>query len=114
MTIWPGSFLLYKTLKDNGIDVYSATTDALTSEKDDVAQTLTLLKIEDEKPKIGGWRLEKPKQVRLPTDDHKLKYNELINPSQPTNKRLNVEHEWDTDTICRQTTYYSVWRQVSY
>ena len=92
----------YETLKENGIDVYSVKTDALTIKKDDVAKTLKLLKVEEEKHKIGGWRLEKSKRVRLPTDDYKLKYNELVNVPQPTNERLNIEDEWDTDTICKQ------------
>ena len=92
----------YETLKENGIDVYSVKTDALTIKKGDVAKTLKLLKVEEEKHKIGGWRLEKSKRVRLPTDDYKLKYNELVNVPQPTNERLNIEDEWDTDTICKQ------------
>ena len=92
----------YETLKENGIDVYSVKTDALTIKKDDVARTVKLLKVEEEKHKIGGWRLEKSKRVRLPTDDYKLKYNELVDVSQLKNERLNIEDEWDTHTICKQ------------
>ena len=92
----------YETLKDNGIGVYSVKTDALTIKKDDVARTVKLLKVEEEKHKIGGWRVEKSKRVRLPTDDYKLKYNELVDVPQPKNERLNIEDEWDTHTICKQ------------
>ena len=77
-------------------------TDALTIKKDDVAKTLKLLKVDEEKHKIGGWRLEKSKRVRLPTDEYKLKYNELVNVPQPTNERLNIEDEWDIHKICKQ------------
>ena len=92
----------YETLKENGIDVYSVKTEALTIKKDDVARTVKLLKIEEEKHKIGGWRLEKSKQVRLPTDDYKLRYNQLVDVPQPKNERLNIEDEWKTDKICKQ------------
>ena len=92
----------YETLKENGIYVYSVKTDALTIKKDDVAKTLKLLKVDEEKHKIGGWRLEKSKRVRLPTDEYKLNYNELVNVPQPTNERLNIEDEWDTHKICKQ------------
>ena len=92
----------YETLKENGIGVYSVKTDALTIKKDDVARTVKLLKVEEGKHKIGGWRLEKSKRVRLPTDDYKLKYNELVVVPQPKNERLNIEDEWDTHTICKQ------------
>ena len=60
------------------------------------------MKVEKGKHKIGGWRLEKSKRVRLPTDDYKLKYNELVVVPQPKNERLNIEDEWDTHTICKQ------------
>ena len=92
----------YETLKDNGIGVYSVKTDALTIKKDDVARTVKLLKVEEEKHKIGGWRVEKSKRVRLPSDDYKLKYNELVDVPQPKNERLNIEDEWDTETISKQ------------
>ena len=92
----------YETLKQNGVDVYSVKTDALTIKKDDVAKTLKLLKVEEEKHKIGGWRLEKSKRVRLPTDDYKLKYNVLVDVPQLKNERLNIEDEWDTETISKQ------------
>ena len=92
----------YETLKENGIGVYSVKTDALTIKKDDVARTVKLLKVEEEKHKIGGWRLEKSKRVRLPTDDYKLKYNELVDVPQLINERLNIEDEWDTDKISKQ------------
>ena len=92
----------YETLKGNGIDVYSVKTDALTIKKDDVAKTLKLLKVEEEKHNIGGWRVEKSKRVRLPTDDYKLKYNELIDVPHLNNERLNIEDEWDTETISKQ------------
>ena len=42
------------------------------------------------------------KRVRLPTDDYKLKYNQLVDVPQPKNERLNIEDEWDTHTICKQ------------
>ena len=92
----------YETLKENGIGVYSVKTDALTIKKSDVARTVKLLKVEEEKHKIGGWRLEKSKRVRLPTDDYKLKYNELVDVPQLKNERLNIEDEWDTDKISKQ------------
>ena len=92
----------YETLKGNGIGVYSVKTDALTIKKDDVARVVKLLKVEEEKHKIGGLRVEKSKRVRLPTDDYKLKYNELVDMPQLKNERLNIEDEWDTETICRQ------------
>ena len=92
----------YETLKENGIGVYSVKTDALTIKKDDVARAIKLLKVEEEKHKIGAWRVEKSKRVRLSTDDYKLKYNELADVPQPKNERLNIEDEWDTDTICKQ------------
>ena len=92
----------YETLTENAIDVYSVKTDALTIKKDDVARTVKLLKIEEEKHGIGGWRLEKSKRVRLPTDDYKLRYNELVDVPQPKNERLNIEDEWNTDKICKQ------------
>ena len=92
----------YETLKQNGVDVYSVKTDALTIKKDDVAKTLKLLKVEEEKHKIGGWRVEKSKRVRLPTDDYKLKYNELVDVPQLRNEKLNIEDEWDTETISKQ------------
>ena len=60
------------------------------------------MKVEEEKHKIGGWRRENSKRVRLLTNKYKLKYHELINPTQPTNERPDIEDEWDTDTICKQ------------
>ena len=92
----------YETLKENGIGVYSVKTDALTIKKDDVARAVKLLKVEEEKHKIGGWRVEKSKRVRLPTDDYKLKYNQLVDVPQLKNEKLNIEDEWDTHQICQQ------------
>ena len=92
----------YETLKGNGIGVYSVKTDALTIKKDDVARVVKLLKVEEEKHKIGGWRVEKSKRVRLPTDDYKLKYNQLVDVPQLKNERLTIEDEWDTETISKQ------------
>ena len=60
------------------------------------------MKVEEEKHKIGGWRVEKSKRVRLPTDDYKLKYNQLVDVPQLKNERLTIEDEWDTHTICKQ------------
>ena len=92
----------YETLKENGIGVYSVKTDALTIKTDDVARAVKLLKVEEEKHKIGGWRVEKSKRVRLPTDDYKLKYNQLVDVPQLKNEKLNIEDEWDTETISKQ------------
>ena len=92
----------YETMKKNDIEVYSVKTDALTIKKSDVARTIKLLGIEEEKHKIGGWRHEKHKRVRLPPDEYKLKYNELVEVPQQTNERLNIEDEWDTQHICKQ------------
>ena len=89
-------------MKKNDIEVYSVKTDALTIKKSDIARTMKLLKVEEEKHKIGGWRHEKHKRVRLPPDEYKLKYNELVEVPQQTNERLNIEDEWDTQHICKQ------------
>ena len=58
----------YQTLTTNGIDVFSVKTDAFTIKEKDFAAAQACLHVHDD---IGGWRLEKREDIKLPSDAYK-------------------------------------------
>ena len=86
----------YKSLVDNGIEVFSVKTDAFTIK----AINPTVKASIDFHDKIGGWRVSKYENINLPTDLYKYQYNTEMKIDVPTCERVELNDEWDCDAMC--------------
>ena len=93
-------FTTYKTLTDNGINVFTVKTDAYTINTSDVSKANKLLNFDN---KIGSWRIsiEETKHINLPSKDYELVENNFINIKPPTFEMLSVNNEYDKDELCQ-------------
>ena len=89
----------YITLKEKGIEVYAVKTDAFHISKADVKKAKKVLTFHSD---IGGWRVERSKMLRPPTEKYFWKHNELPKIPVFTNTPVDVEDEWDTENICHK------------
>ena len=86
-----------KTLKDNGIDIYSVKTDAFTIKNTDLESAMKLLKFSKS---FGGWRLSKEDNIIFPTDKLQLLDNSEVKIQPVKVERLEVTDEYNCDEIC--------------
>jgi thymidine kinase len=88
----------YNTLRDNNINVYSIKTDAFTIKREDLQKAKELLAFGG----IGKWRVDKyGDDIRLPYLDFTFEEIEEIPITVPTNERIHIEDEYNTEEICK-------------
>ena len=76
--------------------VYSVKTDAFTSKGTDEVRAREVLDFNDD---VGGLRVSKTDDRKLPTDDYKFVKNELIKIPVYESREIAVEDEYNTDNI---------------
>ena len=79
--------------------VYSMKTDAFTIESKDEAKAREVLDFHNN---VGGWRVSKTDDIKLPTDEYKFVENELIEIPVYESKEIEIEDEYNTDTIVQK------------
>ena len=91
----------YNKLINNGLDVWSVKTDAFVIRHDHLNKAKKAIKFNNN---IEGWRYENGKRITPPSEKYKM--NESTIPTIPIyeNETLDVENEWDTESIAKQIT----------
>ena len=84
-------------LINNGVDVFSVKTDAFTIRECDIDKARELVEFNND---IGGWRVSKTDDYKLPQDNFKMIINKEIQITEPTAERVEIQNEWDTQEIC--------------
>ena len=93
------NFTMWETwwkLRNANITVYSVKTDAYTIERKDEAKAREVLDFQND---VGGWRVSKCDDIKLPTDEYKFVENKLIEIPVYESKEIEVEDEYNTDAI---------------
>ena len=83
-------------LRDAKVKVYSVKTDAYTIESKDEAKAREVLDFHND---VGGWRVSKCDDIKLPTDEFKFEENKLIEIPTYKSEEIEVNDEYDTDAI---------------
>eukprot|EP00438_Fugacium_kawagutii_P000596 Skav236168 [mRNA] locus=scaffold298:273670:276849:+ [translate_table: standard] len=86
----------YYGLKDAGITVYSVKTDAFTIKAEDEEKARRVLDFHDD---IGGWRVSKYDDIKLPTVKYEVIKNQSIEIPIYENEESKSDDEYDTDDI---------------
>ena len=86
----------YYKLKGAGINVYSVKNDAMTIDKKNLEKAQEILKFYDG---IGGWRVNKFDDIKLPSVKYEIVKNDLIEIPVFKNENINFKNEYDTDAI---------------
>ena len=84
----------YSKSYQNGVNVFSAKTDAFTIQRSDMAKVRELLIFNNE---IGGWRVSNDKSINIPTVGYEVSQDELIQI--PVFDSKTIVDEYDTDNI---------------
>ena len=87
----------YATLKENGIDVFSVKSDALTIRKSDLDKARAVIGFSSD---IGGWRMSKEEDIKFPTDQFKQLKNTEIKIEVPKFERIEITDEYDSNELC--------------
>ena len=83
-------------LRNAKVYVYSIKTDAFTIESKDEAKAREVLDFHSD---VGGWRVSKTDDIKLPTDEYKFVENKLIEIPAYESEEIEVKNEYDTDAI---------------
>ena len=83
-------------LRNAKVSVYSVKTDAYTIRSEDEAKAREVLDFHND---VGGWRVSKTDDIKLPTDEYKFVENKLIEIPTYESEEIEVKNEYDTDTI---------------
>ena len=83
-------------LRNAKVSVYSVKTDAYTIQKKDEAKAREVLDFHND---VGGWRVSKTDDKKLPTDEYKFVENKLIEIPVYESKEIEIEDEYNTDAI---------------
>ena len=86
----------YWKLRDAGVSVYSVKTDAFTIKAEDEEKATGLLDFHND---IGGWRVSKYDEIKLPHEGYKIVENQFIKIPTYESKELEIDDEYDTDDI---------------
>ncbi|MFM7983556.1 MAG: hypothetical protein ACKPKO_29940, partial [Candidatus Fonsibacter sp.] len=90
----------YKLLTNNGIDVYTVKTDAITIRQSQLETARGLLNWEDG---IGNWRLNRTEYIKFPIDETLMALKEShlvqIHEHATHNVELTIQDEYDTDKL---------------
>ena len=88
-------------LKENGVDVYTVKTDALTIPQSQVERAKEVLSWDEG---IGSWRLNRTEDIKFPQEDALLVLKENKKPEiaepKTTPIELSLEDEYNTDKLC--------------
>ena len=93
------NFTMWETwwkLRNAQVSVYSVKTDAYTIQKKDEAKAREVLDFHND---VGGWRVSKTDDIKLPTDEYKFVENKLIEIPVYESKEIAIEDEYNTDAI---------------
>ena len=93
------NFTMWETYwksREARVSVYSVKTDAFTIESKDAAKAREVLDFHND---VGGWRVSKNDDIKLPTDLYKCVRNELIKIPVYESKEIEIEDEYNTDAI---------------
>ena len=83
-------------LRNAKVSVYSVKTDAYTIRSEDEAKAREALDFHND---VGGWRVSKTDDIKLPTDEYKFVENKLIEIPTYESEEIEVKDEYDTDAI---------------
>ena len=86
----------YHKLRKALVSVYSVKNDAFVIGQSDVEKANGLLNFHGD---IGGWRVNKTNDIKLPTVRYEMVENELIEIPLGKNEEILVKDEYDTDKI---------------
>ena len=86
----------YWKLRDAGVSVYSVKTDAFTIKAEDEEKATGLLDFHND---IGGWRVSKYDEIKLPHEGYKIVENQFIKIPTYESKEIEINDEYDTDDI---------------
>ena len=93
------NFTMWETwwkLRNAKVSVYSVKTDAYTIQKKDEAKAREVLDFHND---VGGWRVSKTDDIKLPTDEYTFVENKLIEIPVYESKEIEIEDEYNTDAI---------------
>ena len=93
------NFTMWETwwkLRNAKVSVYSVKTDAYTIQKKDEAKAREVLDFHND---VGGWRVSKTDDTKLPTDEYKFVENKLIEIPVYESKEIEIEDEYNTDAV---------------
>ena len=83
-------------LRDAKVKVYSVKTDAYTISSGDEAKAREVLDFHND---VGGWRVSKTDDIKLPTDEFKFVENKPIEIPVYKSEEIEVKNEYDTVPI---------------
>lgn len=84
--------------RDAKVSVYSVKTDVFTIGGKDEAKARKVLDFHHD---IGGWRVSKYDEIKLPNDHFKLVENQLIQTPTYVSNEIDVDHEYNTGAFIR-------------
>ena len=91
----------YRKLRNNGVDIWSVKTDAFVIRHEHLSKAKKAVTFNSN---IGGWKPENGKRISPPSEKYKIKENTIPTIPEYTNETLEVEDEWDTESIAKQIT----------
>ena len=77
-------------LRNAKVSIYSVKTDAYTIHKNDEAKAREVLDFHND---VGGWRVSKTDDIKLPTDEYKFVENKLIEIPDYESEEIEVKNE---------------------
>lgn len=86
----------YYDLRDAGISVFSVKTDAFTIRAEDEEKAKEILVFHND---IGGWRVSKNEDIKLPNLPYEAVENKLVKIPVCGSVEIMIEDEYDTDSI---------------
>ena len=86
----------YYKLRSNGVDVCSVKTDAFVIKRCDEERTKKILDFHNG---IGGWRISKYEDIKLPSVEYEIAKNEKVEIPTYKHTVIEIKNEYDTDNI---------------
>lgn len=86
----------YSKLRSNGLNVYSVKTDAFVIKRCDEERTKMILDFHNG---IGGWRISKHEDIKLPSVEYEIAKNEKVEIPTYKHKVIEIKNKYDTDNI---------------
>jgi len=86
----------YSKLRSNGLNVYSVKTDAFVIKRCDEERTKMILDFHNG---IGGWRISKYEDIKLPSVEYEIAKNEKVEIPTYKHKVIEIKNKYDTDNI---------------
>ena len=86
----------YYKLRNNGVRVYSVKIDTFVIQRYDEERTKMILNFHNG---IGGWRINKYEDIKLPNVEYEIAKNEIIEIPTYKHTIIEIKNEYDTDNI---------------